>query len=500
MSYDPDIKIRHDETVFIKIENTVKRTVEMTENEIIDKLLKWFHKKYSLAEGNRNNSLYALSCALFRYGVENHINILLSLNSGLSDSEINAIYLSADRSSIHNSVEFEKTVKTVTVKVKEYEINYAIMDYFDIYHIIKDVLKHKIRTNAITQRLELDGKDLTDQGEIQLYAELDRHVRGTGYTKKSPKKEIFYGAIAKFSMDEYNPIKEKLESINWDGISRVNSLCLCLKDKNNVASNYLYHFLLGSIERIYNTYQNPILVLDGKQKIGKSTFVNFLGSTFKRYFVADGSLDPENKDDRLALCQNFIYNWEEGASFGKRQMDAIKSLLFSESQRIRKPYARHDSEYKINASIIMPKNEGKFLTDVTGNRRYNIAELEVIDFSYANFDADQIWAEVYSLWQQDTAKSWKIIDEAKKEEINESMMITPALYDTLDETLEVDENSFVSNYDLFNELQRRDNKFDRNKMAKIIANYCYSKDFQKAKYKDKRGIKGCRLIVLPIHY
>jgi predicted P-loop ATPase len=334
-----------------------------------------------------------------------------------------------------------------------------------------------------------------------MYAKIDSYIRKNGYSKKSPNKQIFLSALSNLAQREYNPIKETLENTKWDGVSRLDSLCLCLKDKHNVGSTYLYHWMLGAIERVYNTYQNPILVLDGPQKIGKSSLVNFLGQPFKKYYVADGSLDPDNKDDKLAMCENFIYNWEEGASFSKRQMESVKSLVFSESQRIRRSYGKYDEDFKLNASIIMPKNQGEFLTDVTGNRRYNIVQLDVIDFSYNQFDSLQVWAEAYHIWQEDKAKNWQKIDTQKRDEINESMMVTPALYDTLDIVLvKGDESDFVSNNDLYNELQRRDRTFDRNKMSKTIVNYCITKKYERLRKHQGRGFTGCRLEILPYNY
>jgi predicted P-loop ATPase len=375
-----------------------------------------------------------------------------------------------------------------------YEANYSILDYKDIAKIIRNELKTLITFNVITHSIEIDGHRLSDSSETILYSRLDSFLRKGEYTKKSPSKDIFKGAIAYLAqLHETNPITSNF--VKWDGVERLDQFLYCLKDEHGMAPSFLNYFLMGSIEKLHNPkgFQNPVLVLDGNQKIGKTTFVNFLGSPFGDYYVADGSLDPESKDDRLSFANSFIYNWEEAGSFTKRQKEALKALIFANKINMRRAYTKYEDTYKVFGNIIMPKNQGEFLSDLTGNRRYNTLLLESIDFSYIDFDPKQIWAEVLHNWTLDTQKTWQKIDEKVRDEINESQTIQPALFDTLDDIVIQEEGEWTKIADIYEKISQVDNKFDRNRQSKLVAEYFRVNNNKAQRRHAGRGYIGIKL-------
>ncbi len=50
-----------------------------------------------------------------------------------------------------------------------------------------------------------------------------------------------------------------------------------------------------------------------------------------------------------------------------------------------------------------------FLTDPTGNRRFLVVTLESIDWSYANLDPSQVWAQIAAAYK--SGQSWELLPE-----------------------------------------------------------------------------------------
>ena len=79
-SYDPNLYINEKSEVWDKIDeeehtDIVKSSVDVTipitdENKILDILVRWWTKKYPMAEGNRNENAYILAAALNDFGVQ----------------------------------------------------------------------------------------------------------------------------------------------------------------------------------------------------------------------------------------------------------------------------------------------------------------------------------------------------------------------------------------------------------------------------------------------
>ena len=73
--------------------------------------------------------------------------------------------------------------------------------------------------------------------------------------------------------------------------------------------------------------QNPMLVLDGDQDIGKSTFCKFLASPLPELFVED-AIHPDDKEHHRYLATKWIWEVAElGATTRRQDQEAIKSFL-----------------------------------------------------------------------------------------------------------------------------------------------------------------------------
>lgn len=105
-SYDPDLYLNKDSLIWdikpikedINIGTITPNFPIKSENRIIELLLKWFDKNYSMSSGNRNNNLFKLASALNDFGINkvDAENVLMRFQStDFTDREINLVIKSA---------------------------------------------------------------------------------------------------------------------------------------------------------------------------------------------------------------------------------------------------------------------------------------------------------------------------------------------------------------------------------------------------------------------
>lgn len=446
----------------------------------IEKAWKEVEERMSFQEGNRNNFLFQVSSKLSKFGVEKEEAEKFFTQFNLPAREILSTIKSAYKS---NNFGIAKHVVNKTEDIDPKCLTASV-----VASMIKQ--DHSVKYNLVLDRYELNGAPMSEQAEDILWAEIDEKFKNLGARKDLPSR-LFKSALA-LSAEKYNPITDKLESLKWDGVSRLTPLLDHFKDVNNVSSKYLTHFLFGSIERLYKEFQNPMLVLDGKQGVGKSFFLAWLGSPFKGYFKENGQISPNDKDSRLELTCNFLYDWSEGTNLGHKDLDALKALVFSSTITERKAYAKNAEPRKIIASIAITTNGGRMLRDTTGNRRFHIVNVTDIDQSYTQkYTPEQIWAEVYETWMNNSTQ-WKEIDKEELAKIHFENFDEPAIWNYI-RALKIEhdkyDDTFLPMHLLYASLKNIDYSIDIVRNNKIIQGY-FEYEFKiQPRYRKIDGIK-----------
>jgi len=333
--------------------------------------------------------------------------------------------------------------------------------------------------------------NLSDSFTIYLYEKI-KTIVVKKYGRKASNIDFSNALTAGAINNTYNPIKDILEGKAWDGVERLDDFMSYFKDTNDVFKEYLTFFLFGSIERLYNGFQNPILVLDGGQGLGKSYLVSWLAKPFKDYFKS-GELQPDNKDGKMDIVENFIFDYSEASNLNKKEINALKSFITLDFIKERGLYQSQKSIRKVIANIIMTKNSnGGFLRDTTGNRRYHIANLETINKDYSTkFEPLDIWLEIYHRWTLDTGKSWITnLDTAKRDLINKGHEESNPVFELLDELVMPLEGGFISVNDLYQTLENKDKSFQRRIQSKVIEEYFLSKYKIQKRKSQKAGVTG----------
>ena len=209
-------------------------------------------------------------------------------------------------------------------------------------------------------------------------------------------------AVTKATDDRsYHPIKEYLGQLpEWDGIERVDGLLVDYfgADDNEYVRTVTRKILCAAIIRVFNPGAkfDYILVLNGPQGIGKSTFISRLGGDWY-----SDSLNLSDMNDKTAaekLQGYWIMEIGELAGMKKADIDKVKAFISRQDDKYRASFGRRVTPHPRQCVFFGTTNsENGFLRDVTGNRRFWVVKTpgtgEKKPWEISDEDVKQIWAE-----------------------------------------------------------------------------------------------------------
>ncbi len=245
-----------------------------------------------------------------------------------------------------------------------------------------------------------------------LQSVLNTRLREYGYTSMAVAHDVM-GAMA--FHNSYHPIKDYLDGLTWDGKDHIGKLATYFTDKHDVFGKWLRYWLIGAVARLYEDNsrgtQNRMLVLDGKQNIGKSYFVRWLTWQIPAAGY-EGPINPEDKDNDIRLMRSWVWEVSElGSTVRKADREALKAFISKQVVDVRKPYDKRPVRRPAISSFIGTlNNETGFLEDPTGHRRFMVATLTDVNWSYAkDINVGQLWAQACALYQR--GEAWELSDE-----------------------------------------------------------------------------------------
>ena len=535
-SHDPELYINENaeiwttQTPLITSAPTPTRSAPKSSDENIEIILKWWQKNHPYVQGNRNSAAFILACALFRAGTSmpDVSSTVRAECHGLDDRELQTTISSADRTTVTRDVEFKDNEFTRTFKVvrapvtiKDQETGEESDIFVDVKSLTQEMVAglmkregYSFRYDEITHITEFRAagekkyRCIEENDFSKMWGRLDSILKNEFGSKKELSVRVFQSAMS-IMTHSHHPIKEFFQDRKWNGVPQVDSFLACFQDKYGAADEYLKFFMLGSIERLFKTFQNPVLVLDGEQAIGKSYLVRWLSQPFFDYYKEEGSIDPSSKDSKIELTQNFIFEWGEAKGFSRREVESLKSLIFTSYITERLPYAKNSVRRPMISNIIMTKNSsnGGFLKDLTGSRRFHTLFLTKIDQIYSNLDVEQLWLEFYHLWQEDKEGSWKTVNAERKSVIDEEATDDPHVWAILDEIIEVTENEYdsLSTVKLYRVISEIDKTFKHMQQHQFVTAWFKKKGIEKTRRcvgtdSDKKMVFPGAVVNLPSEY
>ena len=235
------------------------------------------------------------------------------------------------------------------------------------------------------------GELLTDDDSIKI-----KNWFNFSKWKIDPSVHVINDVIKQIcNQNIYDPVKDYLESLEWDGVKRIDTW---MKDYlgADMPEPYLSEvsrkFLIAAVARTYNPgvkFDNMV-IFEGLQGIGKSTVGNILAGD--KWFL-DGLPDLHDKDAALNLQGQWIVEMGELTHMKKNEVEVVKSFVARRIDKVRPPYGHRMVELQRRSIFFGSTNADTYLRDKTGNRRFWPVEVHDVDFKALREDRDQLWAE-----------------------------------------------------------------------------------------------------------
>lgn len=327
---------------------------------------------------------------------------------------------------------YQKDNEKVNAYIKDYGIqldrdkNGKVLNSSNNYLTIlrqDERFKGKLKLNELA-----DMPEKVVHGKHQQWTDVDDSKTRT-YIEKTygifSEKKLNDALNIVFKENSYNPVKDIIEPIEWDGVSRIYTLLSkWLGVEDDAYSREVSRLVFaGGINRLYNPgckFDDMPVLIGTKQGEGKSSFVSWLAlqeDFFREVKEIEGQKGVE------ILQGAWICEMGELLALTKaKEVEAVKAYITCKADSYRKPYERRLTTNKRHCIFIGTTNKAEFLTDKTGNRRFYPVTVDCSGYDlFDNKDAimediRQCWAEALHLYRQGELKPYadrNLVDEIR---------------------------------------------------------------------------------------
>lgn len=199
----------------------------------------------------------------------------------------------------------------------------------------------------------------------------------------------------------FHPVKDFLESLEWDGRSRVRTAFREYLAVSTMPEPYLgdvcERFFIALIKRIYEPGAkfDHMPVFEGSQGIGKSSFGAILVG--EEWYM--DSLPPlADKDSAQNLLGIWLVEMAELAQLRKSELETAKAFITRQVDKFRPSYGRRRIDAPRQCVFLGTTNSKDYLTDPSGNRRFWPIEVGQVFFDRLKMDRLQLLAEAKFLY------------------------------------------------------------------------------------------------------
>ena len=217
---------------------------------------------------------------------------------------------------------------------------------------------------------------------------------------------------ALFAEKAINPILDWIESKTWDGKDRIRPFAdtLTVSDEDRHYRDVaLTTWLLQCIAAADGARRTPnkdalpkyelAFILQGGQGAKKTSWFKRLVPKNLGVYIIDGAhLDPADKETvRICISSWICELGELDSTFRRADISRLKAFLSKQTDTLRLPYDRVESQFGRRTSFCGSVNPEQFLNDSTGSRRFLPLQVTACDSLHA-IDMQQLWAQVWTLY------------------------------------------------------------------------------------------------------
>ena len=213
--------------------------------------------------------------------------------------------------------------------------------------------------------------------------------------------------------NKYNPVKEWIHSKKWDGVDRITELINAiecpadfnLELKTALIKRWLISLYGFAVRKPFDNFRSRgVLVLQGRQLIGKTAFFKGLVGKHTEWFGEGESLNAENKDSKMTCLSYWIVELGELEATTKYSMPHLKAFITNSKDKIRTPFSRKPTYFWRRTGVCATVNQEQYLTDTENSRFWNIPALKINYKIYETLDVQQLHAQSGYLY--DNGEQW----------------------------------------------------------------------------------------------
>lgn len=247
--------------------------------------------------------------------------------------------------------------------------------------------------------------------------------------------------------DQYNPAAGWIKGKPWDQKDRLEEFYATLVERDGYPRELkrilMKRWLLSTVAAALmpsGFHGRGVLTLQGPQSIGKTSWIKglisdqMLSSTLIKL---DHHLDASNKDSMLTALGHWIVEIGELDSSFKKDIARLKGFLTAPNDKLRRPYARGDSEYQRRTVFCASVNDSKFLVDSTGNSRWWTIAVSKVNFNHG-IDMQQLFAQLAIDFENN--EPWWLTQEEEKilEQQNNTHRVVNAIQEQLHDAIDIE--------------------------------------------------------------
>lgn len=303
-------------------------------------------------------------------------------------------------------------------------------------------------------------------------------------------------------LNEKNIFKVTMDNLTWDGASRLEEFYNTIEvDKELEGTRNLY-LLKWCQQMLYQALfegdkkiARNILILKGKQNIGKSTWVKSLLPVNLQKYIGQGMALNTNDDmSKLAVLKNLIVELAElEQSFKKTDINQFKSFFGVTKDTINIKYVAEPVTFERTTSFIGTINDDTFLKDRSGSTRFLVLLVNKLN-GFHKIDMLQLYKEILETTDYCNFELNEIERESQRE-INEEFEQPNLLEETFLDNFELDfkeDGEYMNCSEMLKQLSLgvKDFTYSRKADIKHIVDkygFKYRKDLKKWLVKIKQG-------------
>lgn len=231
----------------------------------------------------------------------------------------------------------------------------------------------------------------TDDANLRIFLEENYGVTG--------KDKIKDAMVAVVTRHKVHPIREYLDSLEWDGVPRLDRLIIDYvgAEDNELNRAMTRKHFTAAVARVMNPgcKYDYCLIIAGAEGIGKSTLFNVMGGDW----FSDSLVTMEGTKGMEQARNGWVIELPELGSIKRSDVEQVKAYISRQNDMYRPAYGSVMESHPRQCVFCGTTNETYFLKGETGNRRFWVMsvnpELRKHGDPRTAIEADrnQLWAE-----------------------------------------------------------------------------------------------------------